>query len=81
MILKLTLDLFKEHIHMFSDQKKKMPWAHGNQGGGQCRRGGICCLLPPSFEIVCSTPLQARDPAAAMRLSCKNITKNLEKSV
>lgn len=80
MILKLTSDLFKEHIYMFSDLKKN-PWAHGNQGGGQCRRGGICCFLPPTFETLCPTPLQVRDPAAAVRLSCKNIIKGVEKSV
>lgn len=72
MILKLTLDLFKEHIYIFSDLKKT-PWAHGNQGGGQGRRGGICCLLPPTFETLCSTPFQVRDPAAAVRFNRKNI--------
>lgn len=51
MILKLTLDLFKEHIYIFSDLKNT-PWAHGNQGGGQGRKGGICCLLPPTFETM-----------------------------
>lgn len=38
-------------------------------------------FLPPIFETLCSTPLQVRDPAAAVRLICKNIIKGVEKSV
>lgn len=79
MILKLTSDLFKEHIYMFSDLKKTLgPMATkvGDTVGGE-----ESVALPPTFETVCSAPLQVRDPAAAVRLSCKNIIKGVEKSV
>lgn len=79
MILKLTLDLFKEHIYIFSDLKKPLgPMATkvGDKVGGE--ESVVFCH---QLLKLCSTPFQVRDPAAAVRLNCKNIIKGLEKSV